>query len=130
MRIRRNEIIPLGYGKYVRSDRIIEIEPIEKDRGPARRTLIVVDGKAEPVVASRSSEAILRDIVERSDRPEGAIALSLLEDMLRDMEKVGPMLRRSIRDEASLDIDELTSRIRGLLSGRGKDNGDQGELFK
>ncbi len=82
------------------------------------------------MVASRSSEAILRDIVERSDRPEGAIALSLLEDMLRDMEKVGPMLRRSIRDEASLDIDELTSRIRGLLSGRGKDNGDQGELFK
>jgi hypothetical protein len=129
LRIRQNEIIPLGYGKYCRSDRIIEIEPIEKDRGPARRTLVFIEGRADPVVASRSEESILRDMVESVDRPEAAITLDLMEDMLHSMEKVGPMLRRSIREEAGLDIDELVSKIRGLLTAKGAGCADQAELF-
>jgi hypothetical protein len=39
MEIRENMVVPLGYGKFVRSDKIVGLEIIE-DRGPGRRTII------------------------------------------------------------------------------------------
>ena len=39
----------LGFGKYVRADRIYALEPITgDDRGNGRRTLVWVEGIAEP----------------------------------------------------------------------------------
>ncbi len=32
-------MVPLGYGKFARSDKIISLEPIEDDRGPVRRKI-------------------------------------------------------------------------------------------
>jgi hypothetical protein len=56
-------MIPLGYGKYVRADRVYALVPLEgTDRGDGRRTLVHVEGMEEPVVASRSEQAIARDI--------------------------------------------------------------------
>ena len=56
-------MIPLGYGKYVRVDRVFAVVPIESgDRGDGRRTYVHVDGIAEPLVASRSERAILADV--------------------------------------------------------------------
>jgi hypothetical protein len=53
----------LGFGKYVRADRIYALEPIVgEDRGSGRRTLVWVDGIPEPVVASRTQETILDEI--------------------------------------------------------------------
>jgi hypothetical protein len=56
-------MVPLGYGKFVRADRVFALVPIE---GPARqdgrRTYVHVDGLTEPVVASRSERAILADV--------------------------------------------------------------------
>src|SRR5574337_1183319 len=50
----------LGFGKYVRADRIYALEPIVgEDRGSGRRTLVWVEGIPEPVVASRTQETIL-----------------------------------------------------------------------
>jgi len=43
MEMRENYIVPLGYGKFVRSDKIIALEPIEDDRGPGRQTKVFVD---------------------------------------------------------------------------------------
>lgn len=55
----------LGFGKYVRSDRIYALEPIVgDDRGNGRRTLVWVDGIPEPVVASRTEESILSEMAE------------------------------------------------------------------
>ncbi|HZN89626.1 MAG TPA: hypothetical protein VFB44_11675 [Thermoleophilaceae bacterium] len=55
-------MIPLGYGKFVRADRIYALVPIEgSDRRDGRRTYVHVDGLAEPLVASRSERAILAD---------------------------------------------------------------------
>jgi len=34
LEIRKNVIIPLGYGKFVRADKVIALEPIEENRGP------------------------------------------------------------------------------------------------
>ena len=36
MRIQTGILVPLGYGKYVRSDRVTSVVPIEEDRGPGR----------------------------------------------------------------------------------------------
>jgi hypothetical protein len=56
-------MIALGYGKWVRADRIYAVVPIEgEERGDGRRTLVHVEGLAEPLVASRSDRAILADL--------------------------------------------------------------------
>jgi len=56
-------MIPLGYGKYVRADRIFALVPLEgSERQDGRRTYVHVEGLSEPVVASRSERAILADV--------------------------------------------------------------------
>jgi len=59
---RAPRMISLGYGKWVRADRIYALVPIAADeRGDGRRTYVHVEGVAEPLVASRSERAILTD---------------------------------------------------------------------
>jgi hypothetical protein len=58
-------MIPLGYGKFVRADRIFAVVPIDTDeRGDGRRTYVHIEGIAEPLIASRSERAILQDLEE------------------------------------------------------------------
>ena len=62
---REPRMISLGYGKFARADRIYALVPLDpKDRGEGRRTYVHVDDMAEPIVASRSERAILRDVEE------------------------------------------------------------------
>jgi hypothetical protein len=56
-------LIPLGYGKFVRADRVYALVPLEgPERGEGRRTLVHVEGITEPLVASRSEAAIAADL--------------------------------------------------------------------
>jgi hypothetical protein len=56
-------MVPLGYGKLVRADRVYALVPLEGPlRGDGRRTLVHVEGIEEPLVASRSEAAIARDL--------------------------------------------------------------------
>ena len=56
-------MVHLGYGKWVRADRVYAVVPLEgEERGDRRRTYVHVDGIAEPLVASRSERAILFDV--------------------------------------------------------------------
>ena len=56
-------LVALGYGKLVRADRVFALVPLEgAERGDGRRTLVYVDGIAEPIVASRSEAAIAADL--------------------------------------------------------------------
>jgi hypothetical protein len=58
-------LVPLGYGKFVRADRVYALVPLEgADRGDGRRTLVYVDGIEEPIIASRSEGAIARDVAD------------------------------------------------------------------
>ena len=42
----------LGFGKYARADRIYALQPITgENRGGGQRTLVWVEGVADPVVA-------------------------------------------------------------------------------
>ena len=56
-------MIALGYGRFVRADRVFALVPLAAaERGEGRRTDVHVDGVAEPLVASRSEKAILADV--------------------------------------------------------------------
>jgi hypothetical protein len=56
-------MVPLGYGKFVRADRVFALVPLERaERRDGRRTYMHVDGLSEPIVASRSERAIMADV--------------------------------------------------------------------
>jgi hypothetical protein len=108
----------LGFGKYARADRIYALQPITDDRrGSGRRTLVWIEGIAEPVVASRTERTILLDMGHRDESRSELLdqALSLAERVVSESERAGPMLRRSIKGEAGVDLDELARRARRLL---------------
>ena len=57
------KLVSLGYGRFVRADRIFALVPLEPgERGDGRRTYVHVEGISEPLVASRSERAILADV--------------------------------------------------------------------
>jgi hypothetical protein len=108
----------LGFGKYARADRIYALEPIRgEERGGGKRTRVWVDGVPEAIVASRTERSILLEMGQQN-----ALATPLLEDALAfaqrvasDADRVGPLLRRSIKAEARMDLDDLQRRARRLL---------------
>ena len=56
-------MVALGYGKFVRADRVFALVPLAaEERGDGRRTYVHVEGITEPLVASRSEKAILADV--------------------------------------------------------------------
>jgi hypothetical protein len=72
MATRQARMVPLGYGKWVRADRIYAVVPLEaEDRGDGRRTYVHVDGLSEPIVASRSERAILADVEQALQEAAG-----------------------------------------------------------
>ncbi|HHY71323.1 MAG TPA: hypothetical protein GX519_06725, partial [Thermoanaerobacterales bacterium] len=116
MEIREQVIVPLGYGKFVRSDKIVALEPIEDGRGPGRRTKVYIEQLPTPIVASRTENSIVANIVRTPiEVLEATSALELLQDVLDDVSKVGPMLRKSIKEEAGLDLEEIERRISEIL---------------
>ncbi|MCL6477362.1 MAG: hypothetical protein K6T65_02995 [Peptococcaceae bacterium] len=116
MEIRENVIIPLGYGKFVRSDKIIALEPIEEDRGPGRRTRVYVEQIDNPLIASRTETSVLANMVETPrEIMEANASLELLRDIYDDIHHIGPMLRKSIKKEANLDLDKIERRIEDIL---------------
>ncbi len=118
MRVEKDVLVPLGYGKYFRSQSIVGLEPIEENRGPGRRTRVYVEGVEGPVVASRSQGAILRDMV---DVPKEVIRVQeqrqLLGDILDTVLQIDPVLRNIVRDQGSWNLDRLEERIKELISG-------------
>ncbi len=116
METRENIIVPLGYGKFVRSDKIIALEPIEDERGPGKRTRVYVEEMGSPIIASRTENSILANIVETPREViEATAALELLQDILDEVQQIGPMLRKSIKKEAQLDLDKVEKRIEEIL---------------
>ena len=58
-----SKLVSLGYGRYVRADRVFALVPLDpSERGDGRRTYVHVEGISEPLVASRSERAILADV--------------------------------------------------------------------
>jgi len=116
MDIKPDRMVYLGYGKYWRSDAIVGLMPIEQERGPGRRTEVYTATLDDPIVASRSEQAILADMAIASDDMmrlhESHEILSDVADAFDDMSDV---LRRMLANEAKFDVDLWLRRIRRVL---------------
>ena len=116
MRVEKGMMVPLGYGKYFRSDSIVGLEPIEEGRGPGKRTRVYIEQLPNPIIASRSENAILRDMVEV---PEEVMRSreqhDVLSDILDTISDINPLLRSIIRDQGHWDLDRLEERLRDIL---------------
>jgi hypothetical protein len=130
MEIKRDRMVFLGYGKYWRSDGIVGLMPIEDDRGPKRRTNVFVEGRAEPIVASRTEQSILEDM----GATEGGFQTQALRDaiteLLANFHELSPVLRRALLNEHHFDIDRWEQRLREILSApSAPEHVQQNELF-
>lgn len=116
MRIQPGQLVSLGYGKYVRSDEVVAIDPIVDQRGPGRRTLVWVRGLAEPLVASRAEGSIVDDLVTPADE---AARMRQQRDTLASisegLSKVSPSLRRVITEESDVDLAQFVAEARRVL---------------
>ena len=116
MKVQSSVLVPLGFGKYVRSDRVTALVPIEEDRGSGRRTYVHLEDADTPLVASRSEATILRDIVqEPKEVTQSRQQQEILQDLLSSLTQVNATVRRISRDEGGLDLDYLEQRIRQVV---------------
>lgn len=116
MRIQSGMLVHLGFGKYVRSDQVTAVVPIEEERGPGRRTFVHLEGRTDPMVASRAEDSIVRDLVqEPREVTQSRQQQEILRDLLMDLGNVNATVRRITRDEGGIDLDRLERRIREVL---------------
>jgi hypothetical protein len=116
MKIQPSVLIHLGYGKYIRSDRVTAVIPVDEDRGPGRRTFIYLQGQQQPIIASRADDTIIRDLVqEPQEVVQARQQQEILKDLLSDLGNVNATVRRITRDESGLDLERLEQRIRQVL---------------
>lgn len=109
-------LVHLGFGKYVRSDRVTAVIPIEEDRGPGRRTFVHMEGQSDPLVASRAEDSIVRDLVqEPREVTQARQQQEILQDLLLNLATVNATVRRIARDEGGLDLKTLERRIREVV---------------
>ena len=96
----------LGFGKYVRADKIYALEPLgHGERGHGARTRVWVEGIAEPIVASRTERSIL---AEMGIRDAGRV--QILDDAVKLAERI-------VEDagKGRVDLADLDRRARKLL---------------
>jgi hypothetical protein len=120
----------LGYGKYWRADRIVGLMPIADGRGPGQRTEVFVEERRDPIVASRTEDAILADM---GAGDEGARVRALREataELLAAFHEFSPVLRRALLHEHHFDVEQWERRLGALLRpAEGAAAVDQSELF-
>jgi len=100
------KMVFLGFGKYVRADRIYALEPILGDeRGGGHRTRVWIEGIPEPIVASRTERSILRAM------GQGAA------DESRQLDEAIDLAERLVEQAESgrVDLGDLGRRARRLL---------------
>jgi hypothetical protein len=102
----------LGFGKYVRADRIYALEPLRGDeRGGGRRTRVWVDGIGEPLIASRTERTILHDM--------GQDAASVTSPLIDDAVELAERLVEQTQ-AGRVDLGDLARRARRLLEATAK----------
>ena len=113
-------MIFLGFGKYARADKIYAIEPIRDDRrGHGRRTLVWVEGVAEPIVASRTERTSLADMGQ-----DAALRKPLLDDALDLAERLAEQSQ-----SGRVDLADLGRRARRLLEATARPDDADNKLF-
>src|SRR6267143_2689242 len=131
MEIKRDRMVFLGYGKYWRSDAIIGLMPIEEERGPKRRTNVFVQGRAEPIIASRTEQSILADMGATSDGFQVQGLREAVADLIAAFHEISPTLRRTLKNEHHLDVEQWEQRLSEMLRApQTREPVEQNELFE
>src|SRR5438876_8735608 len=113
-------MIFLGFGKYARADKIYAIEAIRDDRrGHGRRTLVWVEGGAEPIVASRTERTMLADMGQ-----DAALRKPLLDDALELAERLAEQ-----SEGGRVDLADVGRRARRLLEATARPEDADHKLF-
>ena len=116
MRVQSGQLVALGYGKYVRSDEVVAVEPISEGRGPGKRSLVWVRGVGDPLVASRAHGSIVDDLVTPADEATRMKAQrSALRQMAKVLDTVSPGVKRVLGEETGADIDALVDDANAVL---------------
>ncbi len=131
MEIKPDRMVSLGYGKYWRSDAIVGLTPIEDDRGPGRRTEVYTATIEEPIVASRSEQAILHDMAVASDEHfRIQEAREILSDLLDGLDDIPDVLARMLTAEARFDVASWRRRLQTFMKTDSAEvAADQNDLF-
>ena len=130
MDMKSGRMVLLGYGKYWRSDAIVGLMPIEDDRGPGRRTNVFIEGRAEPIVASRTEESILEDMGASDSGFQLQALREATSELLEAFHEFSPVLRRALEHEHHFDVEKWEQRLAMLLRPAGQpDPTQQNELF-
>ncbi len=129
MEIKPNRLVYLGYGKYWRSDQIVGLVPIEDERGPGRRTDVHVATLSQPIVASRSEDAIRREMAATTEEEFQVGELrAAVADLLEDLSALSPVLKRMLLNEGSFDVRRWEDRLRAV-AGPAEGRSGQEDLF-
>ena len=107
-------MVSLGFGKFWRSDQIVGLMPIDEQRGPGKRTEVYIEGHSQPIVASRTEEAILADMsAGEAGRTEALRATTA--ELLEAFHEFSPVLRRALQNEHHFDVEKWEQRLGALL---------------
>jgi hypothetical protein len=100
-------MVPLGFGTFVRADRVYALEPIVgEERSERRRTRVWVEGMTEPLIASRTQRTILADMGE-----EAAASQPLLDEAVDLARRLA-----EAADVGRVDLHDLGRRARRVLA--------------
>jgi hypothetical protein len=131
MEIKRDRMVFLGYGKYWRSDGIVGLMPIEEERGPKRRTNVFVEGRAEPIVASRTEQSILEDMGATESGFQTQAQREAITELLAAFHELPPVLRRALQEERRFDVEQWEQRLSELLRApQAAEPVEQNDLFE
>lgn len=131
MDIKRDRMVFLGYGKYWRSDSIIGLMPIEEERGPKRRTNVFVQGRAEPIIASRTEQSILDDMGATGDGFQVQALREAITELLATFHEVSPALRRTLQNEHHFDLEQWEQRLGEIMRApQSREPVEQNDLFE
>lgn len=96
----------LGFGKYVRADKIYALEPLRgTERGGGRRTRVWVEGIPEALVASRTERAIMAEMGVSTDAASAALTEAL--------DLAGRLVEQA--ESGRVDLNDLSRRARRVL---------------
>ena len=100
-------MVALGFGKFARADRTLALERIAgEERGDGRRTRVWIDGVADPLIASRTENTVLRDVGQ--EIVAGAPVLDEAMDLAARL--------AAAAEEGRVDLSDLGRRARCLLA--------------
>lgn len=116
MKVQSGQLVALGYGRYVRSDDVIAVEPITEGRGPGRRSLVWVRGIPDPLVASRAEGSVVDDLVTPAEEATRMNAQrAVLRKMMKVLDSASAGVRRVLAEETRADIDDLLAEGNRVL---------------